>query len=165
MKRTLTVVFLFLSLLYLSGCSGKNANLKNPVNAYYCTSTVKYNAFDGVIKAELQDYHNYEGNLRGFLNQYLSGPNTDGLRSPHPLGGWVLRLEQTDKVIDMTVNTNFVRLTPTDLTLSYACLSMTLFDLTDAETINIYISNSNPELPPHTITRDSLILMDTTNPN
>ena len=162
MKRILSIVFILLTLLYSSGCSGKNADLKQPVKAYYCTSTVKYNAIDGIIKAELQDYYNFEGNLRGFLNQYLSGPNSDGLTSPHPLGGWILRLEQTDKVIDLTVNTNFARLAPHDLTLSYACISMTLFDLTEVETINISISNAKPETTTFTVNRDNLILMDTT---
>jgi len=165
MRRIVCVVFIILALVGTTGCSGKNANLKQPVNAYYCTTDIKYNAEDGVIKAELQDFYNFDGDIRGFLNKYLSGPKTDTLVSPYPLGGWVLRFEQTDNVIDLTLNSNFSRLEPNELMLSYACLCMTLFDLTDAETVNIYISNTKPESNATTITRDSLMLIDRINTN
>lgn len=160
MRRFLSFICIAAILFCQFGCTNQAENFKNPVDVFYCTSPIKYNSLEGVFAREQRDFSGWNGNLQGFLNEYVTGPTSNGLTSPFPLGALILTLEQEDTAISLLLNFHFSRLSPNELTLACACLSLTLFQLTNAERVSFHIDGANEDRAIITMTRENLSLMD-----
>ena len=160
MRRTLCAIVTLTILFCLMGCTRQEITFEKPVEVFFCQKDIAYNTDNGVIVSETWEYSNWEEKPRDFLNFYLSGTQDPDLTSPFPLGGWIIKLEQTDNLANLLVNTVFSRLSPSELTLCCACLSMTVMELMDVDTVNIQIDGTGQEVPAITMTRDNLSFAD-----
>ena len=162
MKRIFLLMCVVALCVSLAGCS-KSFSMEKPVNVYYCAISIKNDSPTGMLQAEKRDLQGWQDNLRGFLNEYLAGPISSKLSSPFPAKGSIISLEETNNTIHITLNSHFLVLTPSELMLSYACLSKTLFELSDVEAVNLHIESTDTERSSITITRDNIWLTDTAN--
>jgi len=150
---------LCISLLLLCGC-GNTKEIQEPVTVFYCTDSVSFQSETSVFASEVRDYSVGGGNLRDFLNVYLSGPDTDALYSPFPSGSWIVSLSEENHTIYLHLNNQFSRLAPNELTVACTCLAMTIFELTESETVNFLVDNTHT--PIISLTKDNIKLIDST---
>ena len=159
MKRLICVLLAAALLLALASC-GTNAG--DPVAFYYLRGPEDYvyGAQDGVIVMEERAVSGHGEDLNYLLQLYLDGPLDSSLTSPFPQGSQPVRIELSGGVLLLEMNRDFAALEGLDLTLACACLSSTLFSLTDAEQVTITSATSQGEPRSITLTRDSLTLLD-----
>lgn len=162
MKRIICLLLLSVFLFCLFGCKKQETVYITPVNVYYCKNSIVYNTDNGVIAAEQKEFFGWEQKPRDFLNYYLSGTKNEDLKSPFPIGAWILKLEQNNNYADLLLNANFSRLTSGEFTLSCACLSMTVMELLGVDTVNIRIDGAGQDISIITMTKDNLIFADNT---
>lgn len=162
MRRVLTILYVITLIFCLLGCDNTTADFIEPVDVFYCVSPITYDTIDGVFGREAREFFGWEGNLHDFLNDYLTGPKNSRLVSPFPLGGRVLDFKQNESTIKLVLNVHFSRLAPNELTLACACISMTLFELTNAESVDMQIDGVGEENLTIIMTRSNLHLSDTT---
>ena len=160
MKRTFTLLLAVL-LLFLTGCSGSKTtnsvtfyfpkNLRQPGNAN----------FETFYSTETRD-HTDAQDLQHFIRAYLQGPLGDDVISPFPENTQLVRLETQDSLVTVHLSREFSQLSGIELTTACACLSLTLFGLTDADQVRIISPESgrNPAVD-MTLSRSNLILTDT----
>jgi len=139
MKKWFCLI-LILSLL-LCGCAGEEP-IENPVYFYYRTEDLAYFGDTGVIDRETR-----EAGVRGddyayLLNQYLLGPEGQGLAATFPKGTGVVALKMTDDHMSIVLNSAFAQLTGLELSLACACLTLTACQLTGANEVTIYAENT-----------------------
>lgn len=136
MRRILCVILVLLLAFSLYGC-GKKDNIRVPVNFYYCTDPINYNSSDGVVSCEIRDAGGYESNQTQLLSLYLKGPVSDGFRSPFPANVQIEDLMQSNDSVRIILSNDFFQLTGRDQTLAHTCLSLTVMDLYQCETVQI----------------------------
>jgi hypothetical protein len=134
MKKWLCLA-LVLSLLLL-GC-GKEETIENPVIFYYRTAEITYFGANGVI-----DYEKREAGVRAddyirLLNEYLLGPNTEGLDRTFPNGTAVQELTINEGRVKIVLSKAFAELTGVDLSIACACLTLTTCLLTGTKSAEI----------------------------
>ncbi len=158
MKRILTCFIVIACLL--CGCSHAAAKIHDPVNFYYCANPVSFNTTEGVIAHETRDAKGVQSN-DALLAMYLKGPVNDQFSSPFPAGTQIISVETANNKCVVTLNDSFAELTGVDLSIACSCLSMTLMELTGADSVEIKVVDR--ELfgqKSVTITKDSLLLFD-----
>lgn len=160
MKKIILWICLAAAFVMLSGCSVKTVQMQEPVSVYYCASPISYHSTSGILQTEKQEFQGGQNDLRGFLNKYLSGPSSPKLATPFPANGSILSVERSDEEMNVCVSVQFLTLTQSELILAYACLSMTIFEVTDAEIINLHIYGTNADRNVVTMTRDNLWFTD-----
>ncbi len=166
MKRWIHIVIATLVLLSCLGCANKKTEYVHPVNVYYCRDEVAFNSEDGVFYPEIREFAGYEQDLIYFMNLYLNGPGDNDLYAPFPTGAKILELDAGKNETRILLSTQFSLLSGYELTISCACISKTLMELTDCETVNFYIDgmqeNESNEI---VMSKDKLLLKDTTKNN
>lgn len=161
MRRMICLLFTITLLFSLCACSDEDTNMQVPAKFYYCSRTISYDSETGVIDSEVREIKALANDITSILNLYLEGPRSDQLTSPFPDGSCVERLNQNGTEVTLLMSKPFTQLTGLDLTLAFACLSKTVFSLTDAQTLTIRGGNINLDGNSHiTLTRDSLLLLD-----
>ena len=160
MRKIILWMCLTTMLVLLVGCSVKTVQMQEPVNVYYCASPISYHSPSGILQSEKQEFQGGQKDLRGFLNKYLSGPTSPKLSTPFPANGSILSVEKDGQEMNVVVSVQFLGLTQNELILAYACLSMTIFEVTDAEMINLHIYGTNTDRSVVTMTRDNLWFTD-----
>ncbi len=164
MKRSICLICIIAVLSAFCGCNHSTEDFTRPVNVYYCTPAVDYQSAYSVFAAEVRDFYGWSERLLDFLNVYLAGPPKSGLNSPFPAGSMINSLHTNGGSINLQLNSNFSRLSPSELTLACACLSMTVLDITNADTVNIQIEGNGNGQANITMTRNNLHLTDLTIP-
>lgn len=162
MKSIRSVALILVLALLLSACSSFTP--QNVVSFYYpkkSLQNIDSNAelFYAVENREITDNTK---NLRYLLSLYFQGPLGSNQTSPFPADTHVVTLEQHAGQLYIQLNHEFGRLNGIDLTLACACISLTCFDLTDANRVTI-ITPASEDYPAIEITlsRDDLTLLDT----
>lgn len=161
MKRTLCLILGFLILLLcFSGCQPEEPEMIDPVNFYYCNDPITFYGQNDVIVPEIRESDGYD-DFADLIELYLRGPVAEGFSAPFPRGTAVHTLFQENGKIFITLSSQFASLTGIDLTLSCACISMTLLELTTADTIVISADGSMLDGSESiTMTKASLSLLD-----
>lgn len=159
MKR---IVCLLLALLpALCGCLLKNEEIHDPVTFYYLRAEVIYDTADGVISGETLEGSGHTGDLNDLLTWYLGGPTDEHLRTPFPGDVRLAAAEPRESALGVELEGSFSAMSDLEISKACACLALTCFGLTEAETVSISLSDqaesSNQTIE---ITRDSLILQD-----
>lgn len=152
MKRMTLPLLLLCLLLWGCGSSGKES-----IEFYYLRTSYVYGSEDGVIAAETREH---SGSLEYLLSLYLRGPLDDGLKSPFPAGCEILEIRQERRSLRLTLDQSLGQLKDLDRTLACACLARTCFGLTDVQEVRITSGGPEGSSFSITISRDSLILED-----
>lgn len=161
MKRICAIAFLISILLALAGCGSNKTS--NSVTFYYPRNPKdSARSFSETFYGTEKRNCNNAQDLQHLLTTYLQGPLGDDLISPFPEDTLLTDLEILETQITVCLTGEFSRLSGINLTTACACLSLTVFSLTDAETVRI-ISPAIDKMPAveMTMSRTNLILTDT----
>ncbi|MBQ4641355.1 MAG: hypothetical protein IJB47_01935 [Oscillospiraceae bacterium] len=163
MKRWTAILFAVILIILAVGCTDKKTEFIKPVNVFYCRNDIRYNTEDGVLHQELKEYSGFDNDLLSFLNGYLKGPESSDLYAPFPSGGQITDIVSEGENIHIILSTEFSRLSGYELTISCACISRTVLELTDCQQIHLYIdATQDSERTEIVMSRDNLLLIDTT---
>ena len=166
MKRIICLCIVVSVLLSLGACRKQNSSYLSPKTFYYCKETISYNSTSSVISSEIRDCESYNEEITDILNLYLSGPVSKEYISPFPRGVELIALEINESGAHVLLSAEFSDLSGIGLTVASACLSMTLFELTECETVTIQAENSQLDgLDSITITQADLLLIDEYTPS
>ncbi len=161
MRRCL-IFLLGLSILFsLIACVAEAPDLTASTNFFYRRVEPDYDAVDGMIASERRNILGVEDNLKAMLQLYFDGPQDAALISPFPKNLTVSHIWQQDTGILLDLSPELQTMSGIDLTLACACISMTCFDLTEAETVSLRVPgqllNGQPIL---SMSRANLLLYD-----
>ena len=157
MKR-LTAILILFALCFASGChSGKSPEI--PVKYYYPNATISYGTEDGFLSYEQREGIGRSADAS--IAEYLKGPVDSVYSNPFPKNTKLISFEMQDDIIHLVLSDNYATLTGLHLSVANACLSMTVLELTGANTVSIQcesvqIDGQNSIM----ITRDSILLYD-----
>lgn len=158
------IAFLLVMILCLSfwGCAQKDTvRIEKPVSFYYRRAEISYGSGDGVIAICISEGAGYEEDLLGLLNVYLRNSDDPAFVRTFPADSQLIKLKITDGVAEVQLNNLFARHTGIDLTIACACLSLTVMELTQVETVCISTTSATLDgAESITMTADSILLLD-----
>lgn len=141
MKQLICIVLVCVMLLSLIGCSSKEEHMEKPAAYYYRTDPENYKTIRKTIDYEMRETITHN-NLQSLLNEYVKGPVSDSLVNPFPDGCNIESLQIQDTKAYVIFNSKFSRISGKDLILACSCLSLTLFDLTDCQSVTFHVKNA-----------------------
>lgn len=153
MKKKLTLVLL--CLLLLSGCGRKGKPLFEPVYLYYPRVEFDYGSADSAITWEAMDGTGHMDDYFYLLAEYFEGPIDEGLYNPFPPGTELLSTELTEEGFLLKLTEEALALPEHRFALGCSCLSMTCFELTEAQAVTIHCGEKS--LTNH---REEMLLFD-----
>lgn len=161
MNRVLCYILAIVLLLSMAGCNTTSKDSNKTEKFYYCTNPITYGKETSVITPEIREPNNPNGNTMSIINEYLCGPVSDQYSSPFPGDVRVISISKSDRVVKICLSSQFSTLSGMRLTVAAACLSLTIFDLLEAESVIIQtdgaLLNGKTSIR---IDKDSLITMD-----
>lgn len=137
MKRITVFFLVILLLLTVSACDSSSSSNANTVKFYYCSQNMEYHSKSGSMVIEKFNAGSRLSDLTYLLTQYLDGPQEDNYISPFPEGTAISQVSLQDNVVHATLTNELASLTGADLTLACACLTLTILDITKAESVVI----------------------------
>ncbi len=138
MKKCLYIFLLLLCCTTLFGCDQNNTAIREPVNFYYCNSTITYNRDDGVISAEVRESAGHGEDIASLLQLYLQGPVSDAHIPLLPDAVTLEKCVAQEQQYQIYLSREFAEIQGLDQTLSGACLAKTVMELSSATTVTIY---------------------------
>jgi len=139
MKRFVALILACITLC-LFGCSASNDEFKAPVNFYYITDPISYDDSSTVISPEIQESDGYDAPVL-LLRKYLKRIPGNGFASPYPPGLDIISVEKDGNSAVILLNRSFARLTGSDLSIACACLTWTVCEYLEVDTI--YVSSQD----------------------
>ena len=166
MKRLFCVILLCLLTFSFTACHQDQQKVQVPVNFYYPRQEAAFGSADSLIAPQVSEGMGYSEDSLGLLSIYLQGPTDPHFRSPFPTGVKILSMDQVNGLVRVTMSAEFATLTGMDLTLACACLTMTVLDLTDGNSVRISVpGNTLNGAEFIRMDRNCLNLLDTVQPN
>lgn len=164
MKR-ITLSIMILSLfISLYGCGQTpEPDVVMPTSFYYHTDLDSKEDFNDIFIAEIREGVQYQNDHILLLNSYFSGPESENLVNPFPSGLEAVSFETKGDTAYVVLSEKIAKLSALDLTMACSCLSLTLFELTQCDYVQISAENNflaDQEFI--TIRRDTLLLSDNT---
>ena len=159
MKRIIVFILLIAMTVCICGCGNRGSEMIKPVNVYYCRETVDHSSDLGIFAPIQLDIGEWDGRMLAFINFYISAPVRDGLRSPFPTGAGITSIEYLDNALRVQLNPLFARLSTGELTVACACISLTLFELTNANSVRFNHHGATNDTVA-VMTRDNLLFKD-----
>jgi len=165
-KRFLCISLLLLCLTAMVGCERGNTFSDSPASFFYLRREFSYGKEDAVITQEERDVSGHREDMDYLLLLYIQGPADQNLISPFPITTQIDSLVMDGSSLYVTLRSNGLHF-QSDLhkTLAYICLAKTCMALnTTLDTIYIQTDEDvSNQVPPVSITKDSMELWDTTN--
>lgn len=142
MKRIIALTLWVAAMFCLFGCAAKIDEPAEPVRFFYPrpTDSISFVQKDGAITHETRESAGHVGDHAYLLNLYLLGPSAEGLRNPFPSGTKLMFFEVRNGIAEVVLSEPFARLSGMDLTAACACLSLTVQELTGAQTVSIGVA-------------------------
>ena len=128
-------VFLLLIILSAGLMACKNDDIS--VNFYYCSEYPSYYTNELVLQPETRTLGTPLSDLDSLMTAYLEGPYNVLLHSPFPKGTKLISVQTGKELIEVVLSDEFAALEGIDLTVACACISNTLLEISNAETIRI----------------------------
>ena len=161
MRKILPCLLIFAFCTSFCGCEKEPVKIEKPVNLYYRQSQISYGSADGVIGICITEGAGFENDLLGLLNLYLRNTTDPAFSRTFPDGSQLVRLTVQDGAAQAQLNNQFSRAAGIDLTIACACLSLTIMELTSAESVTISAFNATLDgAESITMTTDSILLLD-----
>ena len=161
MKRFLILLLCLSLLLPIFGCSQQEKAPEKPVNYYYRRASIDYKNESGVIGAEQRESLGHEGQVRYLLSEYLKGPKSSEFSQIFPADLTILSIHYADTRAKITFSFQLAQLTGIDLTIACACITMTVIELTGAESVQIFAAGALlDEYQSITMDKNCLLLLD-----
>ena len=139
MKRIISILLIFASLIALSACSKK---VQSPVNFYYTDADFKLGSDQSMIVAETRDAGEYKDQYTELLSVYFKGPIDPQYNSPFPSGTSLVSLEIGNTRAFVVVSQHLSMLNGHQLTIACACIGKTLLEMVDVRSVEIKAKSS-----------------------
>lgn len=136
MKKWIVIALALALILSCAACSAGQEDFDAPVQFYYLPEQMSFGPDGNTFACEIRDAKDYE-DLESLLNLYLCGPADENVRHPFPEGTKIVSLTKNDEVTEIVLSDSFASLSGIDLTLACACLSQTVFGISDAQAVSI----------------------------
>ncbi len=152
MKSLRVLISLLLVLALFSGCAqtGVVQKPKEPVNFYYCTRSEEHSQVDALILPEAREALGHTDDPQYLISLYLNGPLSYQYVSPFPHGVTLHAFSVNDGTADVTLSSQITQLTDFEATLAFACLTLTVKELTGTDRVTIRsqngLINDNPSI-------------------
>lgn len=157
MKKAIPLLLCVLFLL--TGCKQNENTAQDTVRFYYCKNSETFSVGESYIISEERAIT--ENDLTELLGIYLKGPESTEYRTPFTNSLSVISCETVEDTVFLTLSNPIARLTGSKLTVACACISLTVLDYTQAETVVIRAQDAlldgNETI---TMSRDQLIIFD-----
>ena len=143
-KRILSLILL-LSLLVSLFCGCGKTDEENPVqpiNCYYLRRSMGYGEQDGVIAAQVVDLEDQPLDYMQLMRLYLDGPSDPTLILPVPPDVSVLGVTVENGIATVTLTRNFSQLSGCDLSIAAACMTKTLTQFEEIDTVRLRAQNA-----------------------
>lgn len=141
--------------LALAGCGASKAGGGEVVSFYYLEKEYDFQRHGGVVSPEKRDISDHRRDLPYLLALYLVGPVEDNHRLPVPTGTKITCQEGEGRSLTLELSENCRTMTDTEFSLACACISLTCFDITEAEQITVRNGERQMTMQP-----DSVLLAD-----
>ena len=136
MKRSIAVLMtVTMVLTILTGCGNRNTP-DGKYKLYYCHSEYQYAADSGVLSWEYYT-PSAAADFEYVLQRYLRGPESKDMVAPFPSGLRLVALELKENKAQITLTKELAELSGVDLTIACACITLTVWDLTQLATVDI----------------------------
>lgn len=142
MRRILTFLCTVTLLLSLCACGRDRAELKEPVEFYFCNKEIVYHSPTGVVCSEAREGAGYTGELAALLRDYLKGPVSSDLYSMIPNGTSLLSCEEKQNSVILEFSPQFAQLSGIKLSIACSCIVMTVHAYTGMETVHFRVEGS-----------------------
>ncbi len=168
MKRLTALLLLVFMLPCLFACAREE--ITYPVAYHYLRAPepngeIDHGSADSVIAPEIREGDGHQGDYNYFLDIYLLGPLDRDFRSPYPVGTSLKGFTWEDGAATVLLSDHFGSLSGIDLTLACGCLTLTVMDLTGADTVTITAEDTLLDGKESvTMDRGNLFLTDDTTP-
>lgn len=153
MKRLFCILLILT--LFLCGCSKEEETV-----FYYRPSDYLSESQNSLLVPEIRTVTGYTDNLPFLISLYLSGPTDPELISPFPVGTKLHYTTTEPPHITVHLQELPESMTDAEYSLACACLSMTVAELTGAETVTVVCGNRSVTIKP-----TMLILYDEPTPS
>ena len=150
-------MLLLLPVLMITGCGNR---LKEPVTFYYVNTGYDLD-MSPAIGSEQRETSGHSGDLDYLMALYLMGPASDELKSPIPKGISILSTEHSNAGITLELSDTSRTMTDVQFTLACSCLTLTCFEITDAEFVTINSGDRSITLKADELLLQDLITADT----
>lgn len=162
MKRFTAMILCILWMLSLCACEQKQDEIQEPVNFYYCKEEISYQSVNGVIEAEICEGVNHRGDVESMLSAYLQGPYSPAYIAPFPANTELLSIQFLDGEAYLTFNDAFAQLTGMKLSTACSCITLTLAEYTDVETVRFTAATQQLDNKDEIVLKVSdIVLLDT----
>lgn len=162
MKRFALIILFPTLIISLFGC-GKSAEpeLILPIALYYHNDLDDKDNFNEVFVSEIREGADWQNDHMLLLNNYFLGPESDNLINPFPTDLTVVSLSNNGNTTNIVLSDQITKLTGMDLTMACSCLSLTLFELTQCDFVEIAAEdNLIADQEVIVIGRESLLMSD-----
>lgn len=149
------IALLLMALLLLTGCGRKGKPLFEPVYFYYPRTEYDYGSADSVITWEAMDGTGHMEDWAYLMGEYFSGPIDEALENPFPPGTELLSAGLEGETFCLELSREALALPEYEFSLGCACLSMTFFELTQAQQVVVTCGPRQLTIP-----RDGTLLLD-----
>ena len=161
MKRFLSVLLCLSMMLPLFGCAREEAEIQKPVTFYYRKANVSFNDAESVIAREQRESYGHEGDIPYLMGMYLKGPSSADFHKTFPADTFIVSIHYMDNLAKIVFSFHFAELSGIDLTVACACVTMTMMELTDVESVQISAAGALlDDYQSITMNKDSLLLLD-----
>ena len=169
MKRLVAIILLLVLLPGMTACA-PSKDLAYPVSYHYLRAPLPdgeifHGSTDSVIASELREGDGYQNDLTHLIEIYLLGPLDPNFRSPFPVGTALKAFTVSGTQAFVVLSRHFANYNGMELSLACACLTLTVMELTGAESVTISVDgfqlDGNASI---TMDRSNMILTDTATP-
>jgi len=137
MRQFLAFIMVFICLISLVGCKSSEDTEDNSVIFYYRRAEYTYNSDENVVMAEKRELNNDRYELSYLLSLYMLGPTDERLISPFPSQTTLQEIVYEENAIAVTLSDFDSAISDSHFTIAAACLAMTIFELTEYETVTV----------------------------
>ena len=142
MKRVVAMVLCLIFTAALCGCKKKDAEIQVPVNYYYCKNEYSYNSDSGIFCVEIHEGVDFRANTKRMLDSYLLGPYIDGCINLLPENTRLVCCEMKDNALNLRFSEELSQLSGVRISMFCSCVTMTVADYTQIETVIFSAENS-----------------------
>lgn len=164
MKKTLCMILVLIVLLSLPACGSSKEKIQDPVFFYYQQLEPDYGTDPSILRKEIREAAGHRQDYSYLLSLYFNGPEDFSLYSPFPRNTALKSFTLQDNSAFVNLNFSFSALTGLDLSIACACITLTVCEMTGANSVTIRAENAlldgNPQI---TMTPDSFLMLDDSN--
>ena len=137
MKRFLSFLLIIALCLPLLACAKEAVRIQEPVSFYYRRQDLAYGEENSVILSEMREAAGRLNAPEYLLQEYLAGPISEGLAHTFSNGTTLVHYVCDSTKATLTLSSHIANLSGMDLTIACACLTLTVMELLDVETVEI----------------------------